>query len=196
MTAAGHLPAPSQVAARVWVPLAQLSRRQLVSAGQGRQAPEPLQVPSFEQSPLATALGRQRDLGSATPASTLVHVPAAMSRVPLQVRHKLPVVASAQEVLQQTLSVQMPLWHCRASLQAAPFAFRPHELLMHVLGGVQSAVSVAGVQLDLQAPLAQAKAPQGCVVGVRQAPLPSQLEAGVSEDVVAQTGAAQLRPAS
>jgi hypothetical protein len=61
---------------------------------------------------------------------------------------------------------------------------------------MQSWASVAGVQLDLQPPLAQAKFPQGCTAGVLQAPLPSQVEAGVTEAEEAQTAAAQLRPAS
>jgi hypothetical protein len=196
VTAVGHLPAPSQVAVRVRVLPLQLSGRHVVSADHGRHAPPPLQVPSFEQSPLAAALAWQRDFGSPPPLSTLAQVPTGLRRVPLHVLHRLLVGGSVQEELQQTPSVQIPLWHWRASLQAAPLAFKPQELLMHVLGGVQSVASVADVQLDLHAPLAQAKTPQGCTAGVRQAPLPSQVEAGVSEDEVAQTAAAQLRPAS
>ncbi len=82
-------------------------------------------------------------------------------------------------------------------MHAAPLDFKPQELFAQVLGGTQSSAAVASVQLDLQLPLTQAKLPHGCVVaGVRQAPLPSQLEAGVTEDGEAQTAGAQLRPAS
>ena len=70
MTAVGHLPAPSQVAASVWVLPLQLSWRHGVSADHGRHAPAPLQVPSFEQSPPGAELARQRDFGSALPLST------------------------------------------------------------------------------------------------------------------------------
>jgi len=89
----------------------QLSCRQPELLDQGRQAPEPLQVPSLEQSPLATTLLLQRDLGSTPPLSTLEQVPAVLVLVALQVLHRPPEVASAHEVLQQTPSVQKPLWH-------------------------------------------------------------------------------------
>jgi hypothetical protein len=154
------LPAPSQVAAWVWVLPAQLSCRQPVLLDHGRQAPAPLQVPSFEQSPLPTTLLVQRALGSAPPLSTLAQVPAVLVCVPLQVLHRPPDVASAQSVLQQTPSVQKPLWHWLALVQAAPFTFRPQELLTQVLGGTQSVVSVAGVQPVLQAEAAQTNVPQ------------------------------------
>jgi hypothetical protein len=100
------LPAPSQVAGKVWELPTQLSWRQPVLLDHARQAPEPLHVPSLEQSPLATALLLQRDLGSTSPLSTLAQVPAGLVRVPLQVLQSPPVGASAQAVLQQTPSVQ------------------------------------------------------------------------------------------
>jgi hypothetical protein len=47
--AAGHAPAPSQVAAMVWTLPVQLSGRQPVEFDLGLQAPLPLQVPSYLQ---------------------------------------------------------------------------------------------------------------------------------------------------
>lgn len=45
VTAAGQLPAPSQLAAAVWVPLEQLAARQFVDApGKTHDVDEPLQV--------------------------------------------------------------------------------------------------------------------------------------------------------
>ena len=175
---------------------AQLSCRQPVLLDQGRQEPEPLQVPSLEQSPLATALLLQRDLGSTPPLSTPEHVPAVLVLVALQVLHRPPDVASAHKVLQQTPSVQKPLWHWLALVHAAPFTFKPQELLTHVLGGTQSFDSVAGVQLLLQAEAAQTNVPQDSLAGVTQAPWPSQVEVGVIDTEVAQMAAPQLSPLS
>jgi hypothetical protein len=62
---AGQLPAPSQLAAGVKVLPLQLALRQPVAVDQALQAPLPLQVPSFEQSPDAASLATQRCLGSA-----------------------------------------------------------------------------------------------------------------------------------
>jgi hypothetical protein len=194
--AGGHLPAPSQVAGRVCVPAVQLSGRQPVLLDHGRQAPPPLQVPSFEQSPLPAALLAHRPLGSALPLSTLAQVPAGLVRVPLQVLQSPPAAASAHVVLQHTPSVQKPLWHSRALVQAAPLALRPQEPLAQVLGGTQSCPWVAAVQLVLQAPPSHAKVPQDWAAGVVQVPFPSQVDAGVSDAVVAQTDGRQLRPCS
>ena len=192
--AGGHFPAPSQVADCVWVPPAQVSCRQPVLLDHGRQAPEPLQVPSLEQSPPLAALRVHRDLGSTPPLSTLAQVPSGLVWVPLQVLHRPSVVASAQAVLQQRPSVQKPLAHWLPAVQAAPVNFRPQELSTQVLGGTQSAASVAFVQLALHAPAVQANAPQEWVGGVRQAPFPSQVEAGLVDAEVTQTAGAQRSP--
>jgi len=178
----------------VWDVPVQLSCRHPVPLGQGRQAPLPSQVPSFEQSPLSTWLAVQRDFGSALPLATKAQVPAGALGVPLQVLHRLSVAASAHGTSQHTLWVQKPLRHCLGSVHAAPFTRRPHELSTQVLGGTQSRGSVAGVQLVLQAPFAQVKVPQDWVGGLIQAPLPSQVEVGVSDEELAQTAAAQLIP--
>jgi hypothetical protein len=103
-------------------------------------------------------------------------------------------VASAHALSQHTPSVQKPLWHWLALVQAAPFTLRPHELLTQVLGGTQSCASVAGVQVVLQAPAAQVKVPQDCTAGVAQAPLPSQVEVGVTDDGPAHAAGLQLSP--
>jgi hypothetical protein len=182
------------VAGKVWMPPLQLSGRQPVLVDHARQAPAPLHVPSFEQSPPTTLLFTQRDFGSAPPLSTAAQVPAALVRVPLQVLHR-PSLASAHALLQHTPSVQKPLWHWLAAVQAAPFTLRPHEPFTQVLGGTQSCASVAAVQLVLHEPFAQSKVPHETLAGVTHLALPSQVEAGVSEAWVAHAAALQLRPA-
>jgi hypothetical protein len=158
--AVGQPPLPSQLAGRVCVLPTQLSWRQPVVLDQGRQAPAPLQVPSFEQLPVAALLFTQRDLGSAPPSATLAQVPTGLPVVPLQVLHNPPVMASEQRVSQHTPSVQKPLAHWLALVHGAPFTFRPHDPFTQVLGGMQSWASVATVQLLLQAPATHAKVPQ------------------------------------
>ena len=191
MLAAGHAPLPSQLAERVWVPSTQLSCRQPALLDEGRQAPEPLQVPSFEQSPVLASLFTQRDFGSEPPLSTLEHVPTRLVPVPLQVLHRPPETASAQAELQQTPSVQNPLWHWLADVHAALFTFNPQELFTQVSGATQS---VSFVQVVLQPPEAHTKLPHDWLAGVEQAPRPSQVEAGVAEDVPAQTAAWHWEP--
>ena len=187
----GHTPLPSQVAGKVWMAEVQLSCRQPVPLAHGRQAPAPLQVPSREQSPLATSPFLQRDLTSAWPLSTNEHVPAGPAWVPLQDMHKPLGEASEHEVLQHTPSVQNPLKHWVAAVHAAPFTFRPQLLFAQVVGERQS---VSFVQVVLQAPESQMKLPQSIVLGVLQVPLPSQAEAAVAEDVLAQAAALQIVP--
>jgi len=137
------------------------------------------------------SLFTQRDFGSEPPLSTLEHVPTRLVPVPLQVLHRPPEVASAQAELQQTPSVHNPLWHWVADVHAAPFTFSPQELFTQVSGATQS---VSLVQVVLQAPEAHTKLPHDWLAGVEQAPRPSQVEAGVTEDVLAQTAGLQLRP--
>jgi len=97
--------------------------------------------------------------------------------------HRPPEAASAQAELQQTPSVQNPLWHWPAEVHAAPFTFNPQELCTQVSGAAQS---VSWVQVVLQAPEAQTKLPHDWLAGMVQVPRPSQVEAGVAEDVPAQ----------
>ena len=182
---------PSQLAGKVWVPPTQPSCRQPALLDEGRQAPEPLQVPSFEQSPVLASLFTQRDFGSEAPLSTLEHVPTRLVPVPLQVLHRPPEAASAQAELQQTPSVQNPLWHWLAEVHAAPLTFNPQELFTQVSGATQS---VSFVQVVLQAPEAQTKLPHGWLAGVEQAPRLSQVEAGATEDVPAQAAAWHWEP--
>jgi hypothetical protein len=164
------------------VALVQLSLRQPVVADHGWHLPEPSQVPALLQSPAAGLLAAQRPLESEVPAGTLAQVPGGVVEVPLHVLHKPPVVASAQALLQQTPSVQKPLWHWLALEQVAPFTLRPQEPFTQVAGGTQSLASVADVQLILQAPFSQTKPPHDWFEGVVQAPLPSQVETGVTDE--------------
>jgi hypothetical protein len=120
-------------------------------------------------------------------------VPAAVVPVALQVLHRPPEAAEEQAVLQQTPSVQNPLWHSSALVHAAPFTFRPQELFAQMSGRLQS---VSSVQMVLQAPESHTKLPQEILAGVAQAPLPSQFEAGVSAEIEAQTAGLQPSPAA
>jgi hypothetical protein len=171
----GQRPPPSQLAAGVYALPTQVARRQPVAVDQGRHAPLPLQVPSKEQSPFAGLLATQRCFGSACPSGTAEQVPTLP--VTLQLAHRPPESASLQAELQQTPSVQKPLLHWSALVQAAPFGLRPHELFSQVLGGTQSA---SDLQVVRHALLAQMKLPQETSAGATQAPLPSQLEPGCS----------------
>jgi hypothetical protein len=161
--------------------LEQLAWRHPVELDHGRQAPAPLHVPSFEQSPPPALLAVQRCFRSAPPLATVEQVPTLPDT--LQLMHKLPVVASLQAVLQQTPSVQKPLKHCALFAQVAPLDFLPHELFTQVLGETQS---LSTLQVVKQAPLAQVKGAHALSGGVTHLPLPSHLAAGVSEDVVEQ----------
>ena len=191
---------PSQKISEVRVlPVAgQVCGRQAVLFGQGRQAPFPLHEPALEQSAFfmgSLFVSAQRDLGSEPPLSTLEQVPDGAVLVPLQVLHRPPEVASAQAVSQHNPSVQNPLLHWVAAVQAPPLGFRPQEptpLVTTQVAGATHSASV--VQISLHAADAQIKGSQGLLSGVAQAPAPSQVEAGVTEDVLAQTAGLQLRP--
>jgi hypothetical protein len=149
-----------------------------------------LQVPSFEQSPPWASLAVQRPLGSAPPAATQPHVPIGLVAVPLQVLHR---PASVHALSQHTPSVQKPLAHWTASVQAEPFAKRPHELFTHVAGGTQSLESTQPV---LHAPIEQTYGLHGLATGVTQWPLPSQFEVSVTEVDEAHTAGPQATPAA
>jgi hypothetical protein len=105
-------------------------------------------------------------------------------------------VAPEQALLQHTPSVQKPLWHWLVAVHAAPLTLRPQvsapAIVTQVLGARQSWACVATVHVVLHAPATQAKLPQSWSLGVMQAPLPSQVAAGVTEDVLAQMDGLQL----
>ena len=140
VAAAGHAPLPSQVAAAVRTPAVQLCWRQPVLLDHGWQAPLPSQLPALLQSPFVGSLfaSAQRDLGSEPTLSTFEQVPDGAVLVPLQVLHRPPEVASAQAVLQHRPSVQNPLWHWLAAVQAAPSALRPQVSFAQILTPEQS----------------------------------------------------------
>jgi hypothetical protein len=189
VVAAEQPPLPSQFTAGVKVLPPQLAGRQPVLVDHGRQAPAPLQVPSFEQSPAAALLAAQCDLGSEPPVGTGEQVPTLPET--LQLMHRAPVVASLHAVSQQIPSVQKVLAHWLPAEQAPPFGLRPHELFTQVLGETQS-LSVA--QVFSHAAELHTKVPQDRFSGVTHDPIPSQVEAGVVDEPVAHTACLQLRP--
>ena len=195
--AVGHPPLPSQKICGVRVlPLTgQICPRQAFPLDQGRQAPAPLHVPSLEQSPAPALLLLQRDFVSEPPLSTLEQVPGVLVVVPLQVLHRPPEVASAQALLQHNPSVQNPLWHWLAAVQAAPFPFLPHVVTPFVNTQVAGATqSESAVQVFLHALEVQMKGSHLISAGVAQVPAPSQVEVGVATDALAQTADLHLRP--
>src|SRR6266540_4188940 len=101
----------------------------------GRQAPLPLQVPSFVQLPAPALLATQRCLGSDWPLGTLVHLPRLPATLQLLQR---PLEASAHALSQQTFSVQKPEAHWLPAVQAEPLLLTPHDPFTHVLGDLQS----------------------------------------------------------
>jgi hypothetical protein len=123
--------------------LGQLAWRQPTSGSHGRQAPLPLQVPSFEQSPAPGLLAAQRCLGSDCPLATNEHLPTLPAT--LQLLQSPPVEASEQAPSQQTPSVQKPEAHWLPPEQAAPLLFTPQDPFAHVLGDLQSASTLQAV---------------------------------------------------
>jgi hypothetical protein len=184
-------PWPSQLAGKLSVDPIQLWARQPVAADQGRHAPAPSQVPSFEQSPADAALATQRPFGSEPPAATGRHKPTLPGT--LQLRHR-PVApgASLQAELQQTPSVQNPLPHWLPALHAAPAGLRPHDpVASQVLGATQSASLAHEVR---QAPAAHMNGKQGRLAGVTHVPFPSHSDAGVNVEVLGQDGSTHFTP--
>ena len=168
----------------------QLAFRQPFPVSQGLQAPAPLQVPELEQSPLEASLALHRFLGSAPPEGTRLQVPI-LPRT-LQLLHR-PSLASLQALSQHTPSVQMPLAHSTAPPQGKPFGLSPHDPCTQVLGLMQSLSLRQGI---LQSVPSQMKVPHVRSSGVTQAPAPSQVDSGVTEDMLAQTPSLQWVPLS
>lgn len=167
----------------------QLAIRHPVLFDHGRQAPLPLQVPSLEQSPPAALLATHFCLGSALPSGTAEQVPAFPGT--LQLTHNPPVAESLHAELQHSPSVQKPLAHCSPAVQAAPNVLRPQDPPTQVLGGTQS---TSVLQTFSQAAELQMKVPHVRLGGVTQPPRPSHVDAGVAEELVAQTAGLQLSP--
>lgn len=162
---AAQFPAPSQVAAGLKVLPEQLACWHPVLVDHGLQAPLPLQVPSFEQSPAAALLATHRCLGSGPPPRTGEQVPTFPDT--LQLIHKPPWAAAPQAESQHTPSVQMPVPQSAPTVQTAPFGLSPHALFTHVLGATQS---LSRLQLDRQAEPLQTKVPHDTSGGVTQRP--------------------------
>ena len=111
-----HVPVPEQVDGGWWVvPLHDSARPHDVDAGCCWQAPE-THRPVLPHGGLGVQFG-----GSAVRLGTLVHVPAA----PLTLHDWQ---AGQLDVVQQTLSVQLPVAHSFVAPQAAPFAFLATQL--------------------------------------------------------------------
>lgn len=192
MGAAGvrQLPLPSQYVCEVKSPAWQDAPIQPALAGRGLHAPEPLQVPSLEQKLAPAGLATHRPFGSAVPEATGKQLPA-MAPGTLQLRHR-PVAGSSLHALSQQIpSVQWPLTHSALPVQAVPLGLSPHVLLMQVYGTTQSALET---QLDLQVVGPQLKLPQESASGVTQAPAPSQVDGGVSSELVAHSATLQFTP--
>ena len=128
-----------------------------------------MQKPVWSQ--LAAPLSVHVPAGSVPPAGTGRQVPAAPADDVAQVMH-VPV----QVVAQHTPWAQMPLVHSGPLAQAAPFDFSPHEPLLQVANGAQSALLA---QVALQALVPQANGKQEEDAGVTHVPAPSQVEPGV-----------------
>jgi hypothetical protein len=182
---------PSQLAAAVNVVPVQLAKRQPCAVDQGLHAPAPLQVPAFEQSPPRALLATQSFFGSAPPTGTGEQVPTLPET--LQLMHSPVVASSLQAVLQQTPSVQKPLAHWGPLAHDWPVGFFPQELPTQVLGDTQS---LSVTQILSHAAELQMKVPQDWFCGVTHVPRPSQVEAGVSDEFVAQLAALQLLPST
>jgi hypothetical protein len=168
VVAAGQLPAPSQLAAAVATPDAQLAARQDVVAGALAQAPPAAQVPVLPQG------GAAAQRPSVVPAVTLAQVPLA----PPVLAAEQAVQAPVQATLQQNPSTQLPVTHWLAAVQAVPVAF----FAVHVVPEQKSPEmqSVSAAQLVLQAVALHTSGEQLVATALGQLPAPSQLAAAVA----------------
>jgi hypothetical protein len=126
-----QIPLPSHWGARTSPRPSALQRGapQVVPAACLRQAPAPSQTPSSPQ--VLGCVAVQRPRGSAMPAVTLLHTPAAPGRLQAW---QVPQLADSQ----QTPSVQKPLAHSLPAVQATPPVRRPQLPPWQTLGGWQS----------------------------------------------------------
>jgi hypothetical protein len=142
LPAAWQVPAPLQTRAAVAIPLAQAAPTQTVPLAYRRQAPAPLQLPSFMH---VAAPASVHWFSGSWPAGTAVQVPA----VPDSAHDwQVPV----QAVAQQTPCWQKALAHSVAPAQAVPFAFLVQTPPMQTLGLTQSPSTV---QVVRQTPVPQ-----------------------------------------
>lgn len=137
------------------------------------------------------SLATQRPLGSEPASGTGKHVPTLLAS--LHVMQSPEVELSLHAVSQHTPSVQNPLTHWLPAVHATLIGLRPQELLMQVLGDLQSE---SWVQLVLQAVPLHVKVPQSRSFGVTHFPAPSHNEAGVSLVEEEQSADAQFLPLS
>src|SRR4051812_44189189 len=138
------MPVPLQAPMSVTLPLVQRASAHLVPAAYWRQAPRPLQVPSFPQ--LCGPASLQVLAGSTPPAATGLQIPIELAslhcwQTPLQ------------RLLQQTPPVQKPLPQTLSREQGAPSGSRPHSPSMQALGATQSLLLVQEVPQRLPAHL-------------------------------------------
>jgi hypothetical protein len=152
-------PAPLQLEASVLVPSAHRWGAQMVVGPYLRQAPAPLQVPSFPQ--LTEPSSRQVPVGSWPPSETAVQVPATPGRLQ---DWQLP----SQRLAQQTPWAQNPLEQSVSWAQRLPIDCLPQELPTQALGAAHSALVTQKVPQRLPA---QVKGVHDCPSGTAQAPL-------------------------
>jgi hypothetical protein len=183
-----QLPAPSHVLAIVPddAPAAQLGGTHCVPAIHLWHAPLPSHVPSLPH--VEAAATPHWPLGSVAFGATGVHCP----RVELSVHETH---GPSQTALQQTPCFEQtrPVAHWLLAEQGPPFGSSPHEPLMQVALGAQSAFAV---QVDLQAAAPHAYGKQEVDVGVTHLPPPSQVDVLVALIVPAgQVGSLHFVPA-
>jgi hypothetical protein len=135
-----------------------------------RQAPRPSHLPSLPQ--VEAFVTPHWPLGSVRPAPTGEQVPS----VALSVHDTQ---GPPQVALQQTFCAEQtsPEAHWLVAVQGPPFGSRPHEPLMQVAFGAQSAVAV---QVALHAATPQAYGKHDATLGVTHLPAPSQLDLPVN----------------
>jgi hypothetical protein len=132
VVAAWQVPVPLHDLDEVSVEPVQLAVAQVVPAAYRRQAPEPLQVPSWPQ---PVAPWSVHWFSGSWPVGTLVHVPT----VPLSAHDwQVP----AQAVAQQKPCSQNPVMHSEGAPQAIPVGFFVQAPATQTLGAVQSASAV------------------------------------------------------
>jgi hypothetical protein len=169
LVAGWQVPFPSQVRPEVNVVLAvgQDGGAHEVPPAYRRQAPLPLQKPSYEQ--LVLPMSWQVPWGSGEPLATLLQVPSeAASPHDWQ--------APWQAVPQQKPWAQNPERHSAGPPQVCPFPLSPHEPPMQTAGEAQS---VSTVQAFLQTFVPHWYGKQGVAFGFTQVPAPLQVEPAV-----------------
>jgi hypothetical protein len=160
-------PAPSQVEGGVALPDVQLAGAQTVPAAYLRQAPEPLQAPSFAQPAAPWSL--HVPAGSAPPAGTATHTP-------VEPGSAQDMQDPVQAVEQQTPCWQWPLMQSLPSPQSCPAGFFPHEPFWQLALLAQSA-SLA--QLVAQRTPLHLNGAHDCPAGGTHCPWPSQVNGPV-----------------